>query len=1217
VDYYTDLINRLYCNANARYGRYVLLGDPEVVVPDVLVRAELYRAGDESDRGELSLFCNVSGFAGVLWEHSVRSLLRLRAINHPALPEVKRGGFDPDYRIAFTITHEEGRALPVDDAIAWAARNQFRALEQFSMLLDALSNLHSARIMHRNVTAGSVRAQQRSGDDPDDRAMKLTRFEMSALIGNLMRRTEAHDDGRAKAVTSLLYLTPPKGIDESRHHVYLPPERHSFLFDENAGVRREWNTTDLFGLGVLGWEWFCGSVPQVLPDAYAAVESQTGRQRAVALARLHDEMRAHLTGTRLPDALAHTLRHMLHPQPRERFSAFEASRYLENNWAAIRAAWEEETVRKPHLLAFMPAESVETIYLQRGWIAHSPAEPAGRDDLKAFFENELRSADLVHSPSGALGYASGPEERLKEAEWVLIGRKAVWFCAFYYPQEYGGDVAERFDDTLVVKFIRDREFAQELVTAHPRRRIGRMDLIPWKPGQDIDSFRKDRPSWKVLTDAVRASVQRDPKNEEFLQSLYFLVEYQRADLNSHTYPFVRMGAADGKGRVIVQLDSARDRNWRHRSPLLTAYCADVQRRPPLGDFFDRVARDAEEETVRLEVVGGRKGVPFFGRESFEVEFKAKKDPDSIQVAVPRGRRMPEAGWIRPAEDSGSSPQLARQERALNTLRTQSGLVESLRKPYSFDIGRGRWSEDGDGSEKLEGNAEKTISDMLAIQPFYALQGPPGSGKTTVAVRAVRAFLRTEEGSRVLVSAQSNFALDHLAKRLIELLPPHMLVLREAPEGREEDVVKDREVVKHTLAMLTPEVARVSRTLIEAKLRGGGDGFTAAERTLAEQWGFNPDGEVLEPAERKLAELWLDRVQSDEVELADRIRNGASVVLATCSIAATVNDTVRDPADTFDWVILEEAAKAWPTEVIIPLVLGARWTLIGDHRQLGPHREGELRTFLDSLKNHPDEKLRLHYERKGARLEALSFFGSLFEGRQDEAQSGGTSPLGELSHQFRMHPDIAEPVSRVFYPKVPAELDEDGLPVAFLKSGTRTRVPHGVRIPACLAGAALVWIDTTGCEGYEDAPRWFNQGEADLVANLVDKMDPPAAASEHLDKPDSLVVLTPYRAQVRLLGAKGVLLNRIHTVHSFQGQEADRVIVSLVRRNQRGTRPAQNIGHVGQSNVINVLLSRARRLMVVVGSLEHYGSYGGPDWRMVTDTVRRYGRRVRADEWEQW
>ena len=108
--------------------------------------------------------------------------------------------------------------------------------------------------------------------------------------------------------------------------------------------------------------------------------------------------------------------------------------------------------------------------------------------------------------------------------------------------------------------------------------------------------------------------------------------------------------------------------------------------------------------------------------------------------------------------------------------------------------------------------------------------------------------------------------------------------------------------------------------------------------------------------------------------------------------------------------------------------------------------------------------------------------------------------------------------------------------------------------------------------------------------------------------DQIVVLTPYVAQLRLLcdvlqQENDPVLNdldsydlvraglmpsgtakqlkrplRIATVDNYQGEESDIVVVSLTRCNSSG-----NIGFLSQPERLNVLLSRARNAMIVIGS----------------------------------
>ncbi|MEV7219054.1 AAA domain-containing protein [Streptomyces sp. NPDC093681] len=1200
--WYAQLVDRLFCRPGASYGPYKRISEPVIVLENRLVRVRMQTPGDEYETFEMSLFDGIHEFAGELWEHEVRSLLRLQALNHTALPQISDGSFDATEGIAFTMTQDNGRPLNIDWAVAWAKEHRIVAFEQFSVLVDGLSQLHGSGILHRNLTLGALRVKTGYDVASQHMALGLERFEMSTLIGNLLRSMGSQSQGTvAQQSIRKLYLTPPEGVEPARHLSYLAPETHPSLFDAIPASRRDWDTTDVFGLGVLGFELFCGPISECLPEDYAGVARADESGLRQALGKLHRAMRTHLANRpEIPASLTRLLRSMLELRPEARITSFDAARRIERDWEAVCGVWEDKDESQlPYLVAFMPDESVETIYKQRKWVSRSPDDAAGREELKAFFEKELRQAELVRSPNGAFGYATGQEEKLREAEWVLIGESAVWFCAYLY-DDFGPKGDQRiFDDTLVIKYLRDRDYAQELVNAYPRRRLSRIDLVAYKARQDISHHRTGRPSWARLTESVSVGARsKDHKDEAFLTALDFLIDYQTVELNARKYPFVRVEESNDATKAqtnsniaVLTYAQARDDERLHRNPLLTAYTSDSRRRPLLGDFVADLSVD-EGDFVKLDYSER----PHFGRNPVQLQFLKRLDAHSIEVRKIGGGPVPASGWVRPSTDAGTDIQLGRQARARHSLGNLPGLIRALREPLSIDLGRGRYNDIDDGT--LAGNAPDVIRDMLAMHPFFALQGPPGTGKTTVATRAVSRYLTMEKGARVLVSAQSNYALDNLGIRLAEELADgigkgQILLLREMSEARGIDKV-DEQLHKHTLPELTHEVVRgIKRKLVGTQGTAG-----------------------MKPNEAALARQWLEQIEANQVEISDRIKAGANVVLATCSMAATVTDTVRDPSDLFDWVLLEEAAKAWPTEVVTPLVLGVRWTLIGDHRQLGPHREGDLRAFLTSLAGHGDPDVKRHYDARDSYLKVLELFGELFRPQPPRpTQSRRVPPLGSLERQFRMHRVIAEPASRAFYPKEPPEQDRElGLPVSFLTTHETANEPHGVTNPPFLKGSPLVWIDTTEQTGCADEGYWINTGEVDLVDRLVTDMGPEPSGISELDAADSLAVLTPYAAQVALLKQRGSLRGRVHTVHSFQGREAQRVVVSLVRSNVRGN-VLQNVGHVGQAEVINVLMSRARRLLVMVGNLSHFSEHGGSDWRLVTDTVKRYGRIVPADDWK--
>jgi superfamily I DNA and/or RNA helicase len=220
---------------------------------------------------------------------------------------------------------------------------------------------------------------------------------------------------------------------------------------------------------------------------------------------------------------------------------------------------------------------------------------------------------------------------------------------------------------------------------------------------------------------------------------------------------------------------------------------------------------------------------------------------------------------------------------------------------------------------------------------------------------------------------------------------------------------------------------------------------------------------------------------------------------------------------------------------------------------------------------------------------LYFFRQLFA----TAEARPEKPLVEMLRlQHRMHPSIGNLISHAFY--------EDRL-----KNGTRDdvtlrplpKVLHRFERPECIRGKAIVWIDVpTRTPKHGDIEGYLvNQAEVDAVQMVLSGLDIPEGPLE------SVVVLTPYRRQVTLLrralnstpkprwarapdGTKRTLADAVpvFTVDSFQGHQASTVIISLVRNNQeKFTEKA--LGFLRFFQRVNVMMSRAERLLIVVGS----------------------------------
>mmetsp|Transcript_154143 Transcript_154143/g.273404 ORF Transcript_154143/g.273404 Transcript_154143/m.273404 type:complete len:202 (-) Transcript_154143:116-721(-) len=151
-------------------------------------------------------------------------------------------------------------------------------------------------------------------------------------------------------------------------------------------------------------------------------------------------------------------------------------------------------------------------------------------------------------------------------------------------------------------------------------------------------------------------------------------------------------------------------------------------------------------------------------------------------------------------------------------------------------------------------------------------------------------------------------------------------------------------------------------------------------------------------------------------------------------------------------------------------------------------------------------------------------------------------------------------------------------------------PLGFEWPSPDAGIAFVHIE--GTEG-SDGQSKSNNEEVQCVAEILAEV---LAASELACA--EIGVVSPYASQVRSLRQnlrqslmprlreRGVMDQlplhevEIASVDAFQGREKELIIFSAVRSNQFG-----NIGFLADWRRLNVMITRARRGLIVVGNME--------------------------------
>jgi serine/threonine protein kinase len=579
-------------------------------------------------------------------------------------------------------------------------------------------------------------------------------------------------------------------------------------------------------------------------------------------------------------------------------------------------------------------------------------------------------------------------------------------------------------------------------------------------------------------------------------------------------------------------------------------------------------------------------------------------------SVAKQRDFPAGGRLL-LDLSGEQWALRRQEDALRLARNDNarrrGLADLLADPGRVVPPRQRSIEPL--RRGLHESNRRAVEVALGTDSLCLIQGPPGTGKTTVISELIGQICKTSPGAQILLVSQSNVAVDNVLERLQELLPDVSMVrlgrtgaiagtsrpleLQVRLDALSANVLTRAEQAHARLARLrelrTGELDALVAELVSASARN--DSTVRAERRAATLLGAGdaPRSELLarlRTAQRLLASgpahldacvslqaAWMDRARG-AMDLERHLLRRAQVVAGTC-VGFMRNGIAADLP--YDWVIVDEAGRASAPELLVPLVRGQRFVLVGDHRQLPPVLDEEVAAQVAERVGGGEDLLR------------TSLFQDLFEGVCPDARV-------RLVRQYRMHPEIGALIASSFYP----EGLEHGVPEAERARGT------------ALLGSAVRWLDTSRARDNAERKSPPSRTNPLEVRVIVRELKALAEKTRESDYPLSVGVLTAYAAQAEslrgALSAEGAdnwtgLEIQVMTVDSSQGKEFDVVFYSAVRSN-----PGRELGFLADERRLNVALSRAREALTIVGNSESLREaqhrFGYNPFRSVTEFFRQ-------------
>ena len=296
----------------------------------------------------------------------------------------------------------------------------------------------------------------------------------------------------------------------------------------------------------------------------------------------------------------------------------------------------------------------------------------------------------------------------------------------------------------------------------------------------------------------------------------------------------------------------------------------------------------------------------------------------------------------------------------------------------------------------------------------------------------------------------------------------------------------------------------------------------------------------------------------------------------------------------DVVIIDEVSKSSFLDLLIPILYGKTVILVGDHRQLPPMYD--LRHMRKDDFEGLDETIISKEINDGyTTLYEECFFKTLYE-------SVPTDFKVMLNKQYRCHSHIME-VFNHFYGG-----NQKGLTVGKKQQDDEKEHNLSVKINGNSIIEAKHHIYFVDCDqressAYEGSTSKVNEQEAAVAMVLLRELDKASAELEKqgkikvskdkkVDERPSVGVICTYGDQANLIkkkrkyqqfsGFSGKQDEKlvISTVDDFQGDERDIIIVSMVR-NPAGNR--YDAEFIKKFERINVALSRARKMLIVVGS----------------------------------
>lgn len=445
---------------------------------------------------------------------------------------------------------------------------------------------------------------------------------------------------------------------------------------------------------------------------------------------------------------------------------------------------------------------------------------------------------------------------------------------------------------------------------------------------------------------------------------------------------------------------------------------------------------------------------------------------------------------------------------------------------------GKGKDYGYKNPSVSHEQQMVINKALSADRYFLLNGPPGTGKTSIIIKnLIKELIAC--GKSILILAYTNRAVDELCD-----------AINDACEGTSK-----RNFIRFGSRLSAG--AKYHDNLLDV---------------------------VMETREK---ELRASGHRFDRAEVSRIIRENNVYVSTVASVGSKEHIF---QVKNFDYIIIDEASQILEPQLVGILGKASKFVLIGDHKQLpaislqSAERSKTNNELLESIGL---------YNRKN------SLFERLYKFCEENKHVGA---YDTLTYQGRMHKDISLFPNFAFYKGLLREAyDAPGIDaptktalyrqvadLQFSESGTNS-------VRKLLSQKRLVFFNNKKAN---DLYGKTNAYEADFVVYVVKEIMALYKSNDKVFDPFTTVgIIAPFRNQIALIkhkleeeGVPDYDKITVDSVERFQGSQRDIIIYSFSVNNPFQLRGMINLNDEGDvDRKLNVALTRAREQMILVGN----------------------------------